>query len=320
MKISKNITRAKFATQCATIETMRAALRSGKLGGVILWRGASYYDGTPIVAVATKFRDNSANEKTGAMVQTFIVPDPHAAGIECNGARPAKIVAWLKSTGAKSICGDCPHAWQYDESAGEFQKGSCYVREYQAPAAVLGGVYRDSYPVAGLDFPAQWLGAIMAGYAVRAGSYGDPAAIPAATWRNALSRVLFSTGYTHFWKSKNARARANAAELKGLLMASCDSPADLQRAGDSGWRGFLVSDPAAFDAALALAERPRDLARVGAFEPGAFLCPASKQFEQITQRRTNCAACGACSGNGGKAKNKAHVVIPDHGPKKTRRA
>ena len=319
MEISKNITRSKFAPHCDSAESMRAALRAGKIGGVIIWRGASYYDGTPVVAVATKFRDDSANDKTGAMIQTFILPDPIAAGIDCNGARPAKIVAWLKSTGAKAICGDCPHAWQRDESTGQYEKGSCYVREYQAPAAVLGGVYRDSYPVAGLDFPAHWLGAIFAGRAVRAGSYGDPAAIPAATWRAVLSRVLFSTGYTHFWKSKNAGARANAAKLKTLVMASCDSPDDLQRAGNSGWRGFLVSDPADFDSALKSAESPRDLLRVGGFEPGAFLCPASKQFEQITQRRTNCAACGACSGNGGKAKNKAHVVIPDHGPKKTRR-
>lgn len=134
-----------------------AALDSGKIPGVILWRGASAIDGAPIVLVANRFADDSGNEKTGAMVQTWILPDPHAAGIEVNGSRPAKIMAWLKSTGARSICGDCPHAWQYNEEAGEYEKGSCYVREYQAPAATLGGVYRGAYPIAGVDFPAQWI-------------------------------------------------------------------------------------------------------------------------------------------------------------------
>ena len=99
-------------------------LNRGKISGVILWRGASAIDGEPIVYVATAF-NGSDNDKTGAMVQTFILPCPHAAGIAVNGARPAKIMAWLKSTGAKSICGDCPHAWQFNDATGEFDKGAC---------------------------------------------------------------------------------------------------------------------------------------------------------------------------------------------------
>ena len=85
-----------------------ADLDSKKIPGVILWRGASAIDGTPIVLVANRFDAKSGNDKTGAMVQTWILPDPHAAGIECTGSRPAKIMAWLKDTAAQSICGDCP--------------------------------------------------------------------------------------------------------------------------------------------------------------------------------------------------------------------
>ena len=101
-----------------------ARLQSGKIGGVILWRGASAIDGAPIVLVANKFAGDSQNVKTGQQVQSFILPDPHAAGIACDGSKPAKIVAWLKATAAKSICGDCPHAWQWSESAGEYKKGA----------------------------------------------------------------------------------------------------------------------------------------------------------------------------------------------------
>lgn len=308
-------TRTKFEAYTQTRESLRDALESGKIGGVIMWRGASYYDATPVVVVATKFRDNSANDKTGAMIQTFILPDPHAAGIECAGNRPAKIVAWLKETGARSICGNCPHAWQYDAESGQYGKGSCYVREYQAPAAVLGGVYRDSYPVAGLDFPADWLAYIFAGRAVRAGSYGDPAAAPARVWLAALSRVEYSTGYTHFWKSDRVAARLNAAKLKPVLMASCDSNADLLAAARDGWRGFTVTDPREINAAIESGNGREYLQTAD-----SVLCPASKQFEQITGRRTQCAACGLCSGSAGKGSGKKSVFIPDHGPKKATRA
>jgi hypothetical protein len=125
----------------------------------------------------------SDNDKTGAMVQTWILPDPHAAGIECTGSRPAKIMAWLKDTGAKSICGDCPHAWQYDESAQEYKKGACYVKEYQSPAAVLRRNIAALIPLRASTFRKLGL-SIGAGLDIRAGAYGDPAACRPKFGRN----------------------------------------------------------------------------------------------------------------------------------------
>ena len=202
-----------------------SALAKGKISGVILWQGASAIDGAPIVYVATAFQ-MSDNEKTGNMVQTFILPDPHAAGIAVSGSRPAKIMAWLQATGARSICGDCPHAWQADPATGEFRKGSCYVREYQAPAAVLGGVARGSYPVAGIDFPAAWIEFLAAGRDVRLGAYGDPAACPPEISAAFVARAATRTGYTHMWKSAFAGARRNAWRMRDIVMASCDGAAD----------------------------------------------------------------------------------------------
>lgn len=283
-----------------------ADLRAGRVPGVILWQGASAIDGAPIVLVANKFDGDSQNAKTGAQVQTWILPDPRAAGIEVNGGRPAKIMAWLKSTGAKSICGDCPHAWQYDEKTGEYEKGSCYVREYQAPAATLGGVYRGAYPIAGVDFPAAWIWKLGYKRDVRAGSYGDPAACPPEIWADFLSMAATRTGYTHGWKSAHVAFRRNAWRMRDLLMASCDSAADLRAARDAGFRCFYVIPQGALDLS-------RSVLSVGAHVDGAMICPASDEFEKVYGRKTQCAKCGACSGAGGKAARMPDVFIPAHG-------
>ena len=42
--------------------------------GRILWEGVSPYDGTPIVCIVTGLSQGSANGKTGAMFQTWILP------------------------------------------------------------------------------------------------------------------------------------------------------------------------------------------------------------------------------------------------------
>jgi hypothetical protein len=64
--------------------------------GVILYEGPSVIDGAPIVAIATGFKSPSSNDKTGTMIQVWILRAdiaPHEA----------------QKTGAdESICGDCP--------------------------------------------------------------------------------------------------------------------------------------------------------------------------------------------------------------------
>lgn len=294
----------------ANINLFRAALAKGKIPGVILWQGASAIDGAPIVYVATAF-NGSDNGKTGAMVQTFVLPDPRAAGIQVNGNRPAKIMAWLRSTGAKSICGDCPHAWQFNAESGEYEKGACYVREYQAPAAVLGAIARGSYPIAGIDFPAAWIELLGFGLDIRLGAYGDPAACPPEVSAAFVAHAKSRTGYTHMWKSAHAGARRNAWRMRDIVMASCDGAADLRAARDAGFRAFLVTPAGAQLAG-------RSVLSVGAHIDGAMLCPASDEFESQYGRKTECAKCGACSGAGGKGARMPDVFIPAHGATKAR--
>lgn len=284
-----------------------AALRKGKIRGIILWRGPSAIDGTPIVAVANRFDAASQNDKTGAMVQTFIVPDPMAVGIEVTGTATAKLNDWLRKTGGQSICGDCPHAWQRVEGASHFEKGSCYVMEYKSPAAVVGAVYRGSYPEAGVDFPADWIPMLGAGLKIRLGSYGDPSAADPHPFIALVSRAAGRTGYVHMWKTKYfMRAKANAEVLRPYVMASCDSVADYADATAQRYRAFLVTPKNADYSS-------RSLLSVGSRVVGAMICPASGEFAELTGHKTNCSSCGACSGAEGKGKTMPNVFIPAHG-------
>jgi hypothetical protein len=198
-----------------TPELMRA-LKRDDFCGIVLYDGPSKLDGAPIIAVACRITDASNNEKTGAMVQTFIMRKdiaPHKA---------------LKTGDDASVCGDCPLR--------PINKGAtrCYVRVYQAPLSVWNAFHRDRYAVPGVDFDAALLPGIFADLAFRLGSYGDPAAIPASVWKTATKLVKNRTGYTHQW-----RKRAGAG-LKNLCMASADNESDVATATAKGWRTFRV--------------------------------------------------------------------------------
>jgi hypothetical protein len=226
--------------------------------GLIIYRGPSALDGAPIVVIVTGLDGKARNAKTGLVLQTWIMRDdiaPHLA---------------LKTGDDASVCGDCIHR--------PANGGSCYVRVFQAPLVVWKAAQRGLYPTA------ESSGAIVeAGRnrVVRLGSYGDPAAVPAAIWRALVSGATAHTGYTHQWR--------NAPELAALCMASADSANEAAEAHSKGWRTFRV----------------RSVSE--AVAPGEFICPASKE----AGAKTDCASCRACGGNTAKA--RANPVIIAHG-------
>ncbi len=176
--------------------------------GYVLYRGQSKIDGAPIVMIATGFKNKSANIKTGAMIQTWILREdvePHIA---------------QKTGEDESICGNCPH-----------RGGSCYVVTFQAPLAIYRAYHRGVYPT--LE-PSQ-IPALFAGKVVRFGAYGDPFAIPVAIWKSIAAVAKSRTGYTHQWK--------RAPYLRGLVMASVDNEAEYHEAASKGWRTFRVRTP-----------------------------------------------------------------------------
>lgn len=169
------------------------------MNGFTLYDGPSRIGGARIVAIATGFRSPSANRKTGAMVQTWILRADRS---------PTEAV----KTGADAaICGGCPHRGR------KGKRRSCYVNVGQAPQGIWRAWKRGSYP----EVPTEPADSLL-GRMWRLGAYGDPAAIPLAVWTDTLARFQASghTGYTHQWKSKRL---ADALEL---CQASVDSPAD----------------------------------------------------------------------------------------------
>lgn len=250
--------------------------------GLIIYRGPSMLDGSPILVVATGLASGSVNTKTGALVQTWILRDDVSP------------IDAAHSGADSAICGSCPHRGEVVE--GRNVSRSCYVNLGQAPLNVwrtahrvplANGKARAGYPVASPET----LAAHFDGRLVRLGSYGDPAAVPVWVWQAVMSKADGGTGYTHQWKDA-------APELAQWCMASCDSQVDRVFAGFLGYRTFRVTRA---DARTDKAERE-------------VVCPASKEAGTLT----NCAACKACGGTSAKA--KADIVITVHGTASHRKA
>lgn len=179
--------------------------------GAILYRGPSQLDGSPIAAIATGLVRGSDNDKTGAMIQIFILADV-----------PESPPVVARARGDGGICGDCPH--RYHPKTG---KRTCYVTLMHGPRAVHAadqrGRYSDVVPWARID-----------GRSIRFGTYGDPAAVPAYVWERVARHASNWTGYTHQWRHEWAR------DLGAFLMASVDSEAEATEAWKDGLRTFRV--------------------------------------------------------------------------------
>jgi hypothetical protein len=193
---------------------MIRALRKSAFTGVILYEGPSMLDGAPIVAIANRITAASTNEKTGALVQTFIIRsdvDPMSA---------------LKSGADAAVCGNCAHR--------PANAGSCYVNVGRSVASVYGAYKRGRYARPGIDYDPRILPALFRGALVRLGTYGDPAAAPFQTWRAMTVNASAVNGYSHQWRD------ARFAAFKLLGMASADNEGEAREARAMGWRTFRV--------------------------------------------------------------------------------
>lgn len=183
--------------------------------GAVLYRGPSLIDGSPIVCVATY---KTSNRKTGAMVQTWILPadvEPHES---------------VKTGADESVCGRCPHRPLLAKETGE---APCYVTTFQAPLSVWRAEKRGIYDERCGAFGRRSVGR---NKAVRLGAWGDPYAVPVAVWRDLTAEARMWTAYTHQWRSPGAEA------LQRFCMASVDSVEEYHEAKARGWKCFRVTD------------------------------------------------------------------------------
>ena len=178
--------------------------------GIILWKGKSLIDNERIMVVATGIFETTANRKTGAMIQTYIL----RRDIDPMFAR--------RLGEDKSICGDCKHR----------ENSTCYVNLCHGPLPIFRSYHDDNYKNYE-DGDIEYF----RGRDIRIGSYGDPAAVPFEIWENICSVVKGFTGYTHQWKNCDQR-------LKRYCMASVDSIKnyyiEYKKAKSMGWRTFRV--------------------------------------------------------------------------------
>jgi hypothetical protein len=225
------------------------------MSGFVFYRGPSMIDGAPIVGIV--LLGDSANEKTGAMVQAYIIrADLHPVEASQTGAD-------------FSICGDCKHRGKYRllENGAQIRidgTRACYVQLGNGPSVVFkslqGGLYPDAEPAD--------IAPMLRGRQVRLGAYGDPVAIPYGAWLALLAYVAGVTGYTHQW--------AAYPEFAQWCMASVDSSLERVFAKALGFRTFRVAPSVGWEK-----------------EKGEGLCPASKQ----AGRKLTCIDCMACGGH-----------------------
>ena len=188
--------------------------------GFIAYEGPSEIDGSPIVVIVNKIDSDSQNDKTGAIVQTFIIRSD-ISPIEA-----------LKTGADESICGDCGHR-PYLIKTGESDEPPCYVNVGRSVLAVFNAYKRGRYTKAD---PAT-IAKALAGKIVRIGTYGDPFAAPVRMWSQITRYAAGRRGYTHQWDRPDFDVNAWAP----LVMASADTIDQAAKANLLGMRVFRVS-------------------------------------------------------------------------------
>jgi hypothetical protein len=189
-----------------------------KILGYIAYEGPSIIDGAPIVVIVNKIDTDSKNDKTGAIVQSFIL----RADVD-----PVKAL----QTGADvSVCGQCEHRPMLAKKSG---KPPCYVRVAKSVLSVYNAYLRGRYVKAD---PAT-IAKALEGKIVRIGTYGDPFAAPVRMWSQITRYALGRRGYTHQWDIPGFDVNAWAP----LVMASADTIDQAAKANLLGMRVFRVS-------------------------------------------------------------------------------
>lgn len=196
--------------------------RTMRPNGFVLYSGPSQIDGRPIVAIVTGTRDGSANRKTGAMWQVWILSQ---------AAKPTAAFAMGEDT---SVCGTCYHRGERTESGETLRPRTCYVNLGQGPNSVYAAWERGRYPSMEeyLENPVN----PTAAHGCRFGAYGDPYAVPLEVWRAFRARFSFDvqTAYSHQW-------RIAPREYAEFCMASADTEREVAAANAAGWRAFYVA-------------------------------------------------------------------------------
>lgn len=186
--------------------------------GFILYEGPSAIGDGDVVCIATL---ESANTKTGDMVQIWILPkdrDPLDA---------------LHEGYNDSACGQCPLQGTWDNDREQMVNRVCYVNIGQAPKQVWHSYQAGNY----VRYEHKQHSFYLRSREIRIGAYGDPAALPTSIVKMLANVGTGWSGYSHqlFWIDQK-RAKA----LARWLMCSCHTKAQDLEAKRRGWRTFTA--------------------------------------------------------------------------------
>jgi hypothetical protein len=189
-----------------------------KILGYIAYEGPSELTGEPIVVIINRVHSASVNDKTGALVQSFIIR---------SDINPVEAI----KTGAdRAICGDCGHRPILAAETGE---PPCYVNAGRSVLSVFKAYQRGRY----VKVAPQALARILTGKKLRIGTYGDGAAAPVSLWQTLTQYTSDHVGYTHQW----SRAGFDHFGWSSLVMASADTAEQAELAQELSYRTFRVS-------------------------------------------------------------------------------
>ena len=239
--------------------------------GVTLRIGPSDLTGDEIATIVVF---NSANGKTGNLIQVYYLPvDEHPMD-------------------AIKICGNCTLRPIFK------RRLKCYVRKGHGPAKVWTTFKNNRYPLLETLLPVlqQTAMEILASKPIRLGAYGDPAADMESSKRLAKIAGRDTLAYTHQWK--------RFPELKSFCMASVDSLEDYQQAKSQGCRTYRHQSLDRLE--YHSGGRFIDIHSKewnGGYE-SEILCPN-------TTHKIQCNKCGLC--NGANGRNGKDIVVASIG-------
>jgi len=188
--------------------------------GYVVYEGPSAVDGAPICAIVNCLDGGSENDKTGGLVQTFIIRSdmaPYDA---------------LKTGADAAVCGYCKHRPKLAKETGD---PPCYVNVLWSVRAVYDAYKRERY----IRLAPKQAGRLLKGKRIRLGTYGDPGAAPLKVWQGLLAHADGHTGYSHLWEQFLHSSTRKAWQK--LVMASVDSVEEYEYASSLGWRTFRVA-------------------------------------------------------------------------------
>ena len=242
--------------------------------GYILYEGKSLYKESDNDIVVILQTGNSANKKTGNMLQVWIMLkdiDP----IEAN-----------KLGYDIAICGECPLKGiaNNDPNRKEAINRTCYVN-FQTVKTIYRSYKKGNYPKIDPVDASKMIkyNKIWCNRGLRFGAYGDPALIPTHVTHGLRSHLPKSMGITAY----SHQANYKHANLDPCFMLSCETLDQAKTQWDKGNR------------------TARTIKSVDELQENEMFCPATEQGGS----RFQCFQCNLCNAE----RNKKNIAWLPHG-------